>query len=113
MTGESSGSDQLGGTFATELIKLLLQVAWADHDVAPAEAQALLDYARRQGLSHSELKQLTAMLNGSAPLTPPNLGLLKQHRTQVMRAIRELLLSDLAVSADETEVLEQLSVLLR
>ena len=34
------------GVFASELVKLLLQVAWADHEVAPAEAAALLAFAR-------------------------------------------------------------------
>ena len=33
--------------FALELVKLLLHVVWADHEVAPAEAEALLSFARR------------------------------------------------------------------
>jgi uncharacterized tellurite resistance protein B-like protein len=101
------------GAFAVELVRLLVQVAWADHDVAPAEAQALLAFARRQGLSDSELAALSDMLAGRTPLTAPNLGLLKAHRTDVLRAVKELVLSDLEVNADEEALLEQVAALLR
>jgi uncharacterized tellurite resistance protein B-like protein len=98
--------------FALELVKLLLQVAWADHDVAPAEAEALLGYARRSGLDESELQGLSAMLSGRAPLAPPNLGILKERRTDVLRAVKELLLSDLEVAEEEEDVLGQIAALL-
>jgi len=98
--------------FAFELLKLLLQVAWADHDVAPAEAEALLDYARRSGLGATEQSALAAMLAGGAPLAPPNLGLLKARRTDVLRAVKELLLVDLELVEEEEELLEQIAALL-
>jgi uncharacterized tellurite resistance protein B-like protein len=98
--------------FASELVKLLLQVAWADHDVAPAEAEALLSYARRNGLSEDELASISAMLAGRAPLSPPNLGLLKQRRTDVLRAVKQLLLSDVRVAEEEEDVLGQIAALL-
>lgn len=98
--------------FASELVKLLLQVAWADHDVAPAEAQALIAYARRSGLGEAELTNLSNMLSGRAPLSPPNLGLLKERRTEVLRAVKELLLSDLEVAEEEEDILEQIAALL-
>ena len=98
--------------FTFELVKLLLQVAWADHDVAPAEAEALLAYARRGGLSGSELESVSAMLSGRAPLSPPNLALLRERRTEVLRAVKELLLSDLEIADEEEELLEQIAALL-
>ena len=100
------------GSFASELVKLLVQVAWADHDVAAAEAEALVAFARRQGLSQTELDALQAMLTGRAPLAPPNLGLLKPRRTEVLRAVKELLLSDLEVAEEEEEILSQIAELL-
>ena len=100
------------GVFASELVKLLLQVAWADHEVAPAEAAALLAFARRSSLSEQELAGLQAMLTGRAPLTPPNLGLLKQRHTEVLRAVKELLLSDLSVAEEEEDILGQIAALL-
>ena len=98
--------------FALELVKLLVQVAWADHDVAPAEAEALLAFARRSGIRDVDLQGLSAMLSGRAPLAPPNLGLLKERRTDVLRAVKELLLSDLEVAEEEEEVLSQIAALL-
>lgn len=98
--------------FASELVKLLLQVAWADHEVAAEEAQALLAFARRSGLPEDELVGLSAMLTGRAPLVPPNLGVLKPHRTEVLRAVKELLLSDLSVADEEEDVLRQIAELL-
>ena len=98
--------------FALELVKLLVQVAWADHDVARAEAEALLGFARRSGLSEQALADLSAMLHGRAPLAPPNLGLLKERRTEVLRAVKELLLSDLEVAEEEEEILSQIASLL-
>ncbi len=98
--------------FASELVKLLLQVAFADHEVAPAEAEALLAFARRSSLPARELEALQAMLTGRAPLLPPNLGLLKARRTEVLRAVKELLLSDLEVAEEEEEILGQIAALL-
>ncbi|MEO6601026.1 MAG: TerB family tellurite resistance protein [Polyangiaceae bacterium] len=99
--------------FAFELVKLLLQIAWADEDVAPAEADALLSYARRSNLDEGQLDLLRACLAGHAPLPPPNLGFLKDRRLDVMRAVKGLLTSDLHVAEEEKTILEQLSSLLR
>ena len=101
------------GQLAFELVKLLLQVAWADDDVAPAEAAALLGYARKNDLSQDKLDLLDACLAGQAPLPPPNLGFLKEHRLDVMRAVKGLLTSDLHVAAEEEAILGQISALLR
>jgi len=98
--------------FASELVKLLVQVAWADHDVAPAEAEALLSFARRSGLPAQEVDTLSDALSGRAPLSPPNLGLLKTRRTDVLRAVKELLLTDLEVAEEEEDILAQIATLL-
>jgi uncharacterized tellurite resistance protein B-like protein len=100
------------GQFAFELVKLLLQVAWADDDVAPAEAEALLGYARKHALGEEQLDLLGACLAGRAPLPPPNLGFLKSRRLDVMRAVKELLTSDLHVAEEEEAILDQISSLL-
>jgi uncharacterized tellurite resistance protein B-like protein len=99
--------------FSFELLKLLLQVAWADDDVAPEEAEALLAYGRKSLLSQDKLELLSQCLAGRAPLPPPNLGFLKERRLDVMRAVRELLLSDLSVADEEQAILEQISLLLK
>ena len=98
--------------YALELVRLLVQVAWADHEVAPAEAEGLVAFARRSGIGQAELDNLSAMLSGRVPLVPPNLGLLKARRTEVLRAVKDLLLSDLHLAEEEEEVLSQIAALL-
>ncbi|MEP7049305.1 MAG: TerB family tellurite resistance protein [Pseudomonadota bacterium] len=100
------------GQFGFELLKLLLQVAWADDDVGSAEAETLLAFAQRQQLSPERLQLVGECLAGRAPLPPPNLGFLKPRRLEVMRAVKALLLSDLRVGNEEEAILEQISALL-
>jgi uncharacterized tellurite resistance protein B-like protein len=109
----SGSSAPEGEQFAFELLKLLLQVAWADDEVAPEEADALLAYGRNSTLSEDKLELLARCLAGRAPLPPPNLGFLKERRLDVMRAVKELLVSDLTVADEEEAILEQISKLLR
>jgi len=109
----SSPAEPTEGQFAFEVVKLLLQVAWADDDVAPEEAEALLAYARKNQLSEAQLELLATCLAGRAPLPPPNLGLLKERRLDALRAVKELAMSDLRVADEEEQILTQISALLR
>ncbi|HKO48389.1 MAG TPA: hypothetical protein VJV79_11725 [Polyangiaceae bacterium] len=98
--------------FAFELVKLLLQVAWVDDDISPEEAGALLAFARKSRFTADQLELLSACLAGKAPLPPPNLGVLKARRTDVLRAAKNLIVSDLLVGPAEEAILEQISRLL-
>lgn len=95
-----------------EVVKLLLQVAWADHDVASAEASAILSFGRRHGLGEGELDAIRACLDGASKLPLPNIGVLRPHKDAVLRELEELLHSDLHVSDEETSILAQISDLL-
>lgn len=99
--------------FAFELMKLLLQVAWADDDVAREEAGALLAFGEKNQLSPEQLQVISECLAGKAPLPPPNLGFLKSRRVDVLRAVKDLLTSDLRLGDAEEAVLTQISSLLR
>jgi len=63
-------------------------------------------------LTEAELTVLEDMLAGRAPLAPPNLGLLRQRRVEVLRAVKGLLLSDLKLAHEEEEILSQIASLL-
>jgi uncharacterized tellurite resistance protein B-like protein len=102
----------LDPVLSLELVKLLLQAVWADGEVADEEAAALHDFAVRAGVGVSELETLDACLAGQRPLVPPNLGLLKGHRTEVLRAVRKLLASDQRIHEDEEALLGELATLL-
>ncbi len=97
--------------YSLELVKLLLQVVWADHEVSSEEASRLRGFAADQGLSEAQLTELDGYLRGSAPLPPPNLGLLRERRVEVMRSVRALLVQ-LSVGAEEDHILSELSALL-
>lgn len=105
-------SDRNVPGFEHELVKLLVQVAWADHEVAPEEVQRLLAFAEQGGLSEAERAALEAALSGKAPLSPPNLGLLRQRRTDTLRAVKQLLFSDQKLTQDEQDVFDQIAALL-
>jgi uncharacterized tellurite resistance protein B-like protein len=98
--------------FALEVVKLLLQVVWADGEVAPEETEALHDYAVRSGVGQTEIASLDACLTGQSPLPPPNLGLLKGRRTDVLRIVQKLLMADERMHEDEEELLGEISALL-
>jgi len=99
--------------FAFELMKLLLQVAWADDDMAPEEAGALLAFGKKNQLTADQLQLLSACLEGKSPLPPPNIGFLKSRRTDVLRAVKDLLTTDLQIPSAEEAILTQISTLLR
>jgi uncharacterized tellurite resistance protein B-like protein len=98
--------------FAFEVTKLLLQAVWADGEVADEEATALHDFAVRSGVELADIETLDGCLSGESPLPLPNLGLLRQRRTEVMRAVQKLLASDQRIHEDEEAILGQLAELL-
>lgn len=100
-------------SFAFEVVKLLLQVAWADEELVGEEAQALRDFAEQSGVSEADRATLEACLAGTERLPLPNLGLLKEQRIEVLRAVRALLKSDTRIHEDEEKVLSELTEALR
>lgn len=100
------------GAFAFEVVKLLLQAVWADGEVAEEEAEALHDYAVRAGVGRAEVEMLDACLVGQQPLPPPNLGLLRTRRTEVLRHVHKLVRSDARVHEDEEALIAEVSALL-
>lgn len=100
------------GELGFEVMKLLLQVAWADGAVAKREADAVMAQADALGLGVENRQQLAEYLAGTAPLPQPNLGVLKQERVTVLRLVREVITSDGEVSEEEEELLAQISQML-
>jgi uncharacterized tellurite resistance protein B-like protein len=109
----SSGTNAADPKFAFEVVKLLLQAVWADGEVNDAEASAVHDFAVRSGVESGDIETLDGCLTGESPLPPPNLGLLRERRTEVMRAVQKLLASDERIHEEEEEILHQISEFLR
>ncbi|MDH5676130.1 MAG: TerB family tellurite resistance protein [Myxococcales bacterium] len=95
-----------------ELCKLLLQVAWAEHEVDAEARQLLGAIAERLGLGQAQRDELARLLSGGAPLPAPDLGLLRAHRSEVIELAEELVLADGVIGDDENRVLAELTELL-
>lgn len=95
-----------------ELLKLLVQLAWADDAISRSESDHILFIARAAALDKQELEELELALQGRAKPPPPDLGLLREHREEALSAARVLLMADNQMTQSESEMLEQLRELL-
>jgi hypothetical protein len=95
-----------------ELLKLLVQLAWADDVISPFESEHILFIARAAALDKRDLEELELALQGQGKPPVPDLGLLRGHREEALSAAKVLLMSDDEMTGSEVEMLEQLSELL-
>ena len=93
-------------TFRLELLKLLLQVTWADDVAEEAEVRALLDRARAWGVPEPEIAILEERIRAHEPLPAPNLGLLKSRRDEVLAEARALAATDGALASGSPGLFE-------
>ena len=98
--------------FYWELMKLLLQIAWADDVVVKAERRMFLKLAERLRLSEEQAATVEQCLDGQAPLPAPDLALLREHRDDVMNAAKHVAMADQEFADDEKAMLDELSALL-
>ena len=99
-------------SFDTEVIKLLLQVAWADDEVDPREREMIFGLARSWFVPEPELKMLMQRLDEGEPLPQPNLKMLRSRPDDVLEAARALASSDGTVAAEESEMIKQIEEML-
>ena len=104
--------NQLAHRTMLETLKLLLQVAWADHQIEDAEAQRILERASGLGLLEVELETFKSYLSGESPLPAPDLGLLRLHREQVLATVQQFLEESGAICAEESALVEEITTLL-
>lgn len=99
--------------FHFEVLKLLLQVAWADGVVAPEEAALLHELGTEWKLGAAELQVLEAHLKAGRGLPQPNLALLRERANQTMDVARQMVMSDGRLELDEVDVLGSIADLLQ
>lgn len=97
---------------AFELLKLLLQMAWADHELQPKEKEALLNLADALLPSDERLREVETWLEGGAPLPPPDLAQLRAHKEEVLLEAQRVILADGQLLPDELQSLRELDRLL-
>ena len=95
-----------------EILGLLLQVAWADEEVAANEAAEIIGRAQNLNIGDEHIALLQACLRGEKTLPPPNMGYLREHREHALAAVRALIAADGGQSDEESEVLEQIEEML-
>lgn len=94
-----------------ELLKLMLQVAWSDHELNEAERGFLRGLCGQLGLGEAMQEDLEGWLSG-APLPPPDLQLLRRHSELAMRTAAGLMVADGNVLDEERDVLQEMAALL-
>jgi len=95
-----------------EILRLLIQVAWVDHEIADNERQHIMSVAKSADLGEKQLAELGAALNGDGQLPAPDLGYLREHKTEALQAAAELISLDRQTSVEEHEALRQIRDLL-
>ena len=94
------------------ILNLLVQVAWADHEVSSDEVEHIVGLARRAEVDDAELEELRACLAGEKELPTPDLGLLRNHKKQVLLAVGALMTTDDSIAGEEKEFFDQIKEML-
>jgi uncharacterized tellurite resistance protein B-like protein len=95
-----------------EILKLLMQMAWADHDLSDDEVAHVIEVARNGGLGDKAVGILEERLRGDDKLPPPDLGFLRKHREAALAAAEQVIHADSHVSDDEEHLLAEIRELL-
>ncbi len=106
------GPAYLEEPIAFELMKLLLQIAWSDHELQPDEKETVLNLADALLPSDARLAEVQRWLDGAAPLPPPDLAVLRAHKVDVLLEAKRVILADGEFGDDEQRTFIQVERLL-
>jgi len=95
-----------------EILKLLVQIAWADHEVVPEETDFILDLAEQANASEFDKELFRQCLRDEAQLPAPDFGLLRQYKQEALAAAERLIAIDRRIADDEKATLAQVRELL-
>jgi hypothetical protein len=98
--------------FHWELVKLMLQVAWADDAVEPVERKIVEGLAERLSLPNENLEELRTCLDGRQSLPPPDMQLLRGYKEEATQLAEQLVIIDDEVTDDENRLLAELNEML-
>jgi uncharacterized tellurite resistance protein B-like protein len=98
--------------FNIEVIKLLLQVAWADRELTQAERMVITGLGRSWNVPEGELHSLLDRLKAGGVMPEPDLEVLRTRPDEVLEAARALCVADGALAQGEKALLERIDSLL-
>lgn len=96
-----------------EIVKLLMQVAWADSELADEEVAHIAEVARSGGLGDKAVAAVESLLRGDSKLPPPDLGFLRKHADVALAAAERMVRSEDGASDDDAAIVEQIRQLLQ
>lgn len=98
--------------FHSEVLKLLVHIAWADGVVEEAEIAAIKELGLSWNVPPAELEQVVTRLQNRQAAAAPNMQLLRANPRAVMNAVREVVMSDGRLDLEELDVLGTVAQLL-
>jgi hypothetical protein len=96
-----------------ETVKLLVQVAWADHEITDEEINFILDFAGKADLDGQDVAAISEALHDRAKLPVPDLGLLRAHADSVLETVSNLIMIDNEIVKDEMATMKEIRALLK
>ncbi|MBN1209480.1 MAG: TerB family tellurite resistance protein [Myxococcaceae bacterium] len=98
--------------FNTEVIKLLLQIAWSDRQLTHSEHLVIFGLGRSWSVPEPELQALLQQLKAGGPMPEPDLGVLRTRPDDVLEAARALAVSDGKFADSEKAMIDRIKTLL-
>jgi tellurite resistance protein len=98
--------------FNTEVIKLLLQVAWSDRQLTHSEHLVIFGLGRSWNVPELELRALLEKLKAGGPMPEPDLEVLRSRPDEVLEAARALAASDGNFADSEKGLIERIKAML-
>lgn len=98
--------------FNTEIIKLLLQIAWSDRQLSHAEHLVIFGLGRSWNVPEADLQALLATLKAGGPMPEPDLAILRTRPDDVLEAARALAVSDGSFAASEKALIDRIKGML-
>jgi hypothetical protein len=101
-----------GDPIGFETLKLLVEVAWADHEITDEEIDYLIGLARLMEVDEFQIEAVRCCLRDEGRLPAPNMVLLQAQAQDVMRCVDVLIATDGRIAADERAVRSAIEMLL-
>ena len=98
--------------FGVELLKLLLQVAYADNALHPSETKMIMQLAKYWALPQDQVDEIAQVMQAPAKLPAPNLAVLKKSPHHVLEGLRFVARADGGTSAEESDLIDEVETLL-
>ncbi|MGV3620000.1 MAG: TerB family tellurite resistance protein [Archangium sp.] len=98
--------------FNLEVLKLLLNVAWADGEVAAPELNMVLGLGRSWSVPEPEIQKLIESTKTGQRPVDPEFSLLRTRADEALEAARALVLADGKVMPEESALLKKVQAAL-